>query len=284
MQETEIETKYLTKNFGDLIAVNNISFSIKKGNILAMLGPNGSGKTTIIKMLTGLLKPTKGDIFYRGKRYNKRNKKLKSIIGVVPQENNIDRDLTVVQNLRIHAMLYNIDKTLQVSSINNALKFGDLEKHKNKLGVNLSGGIKRRLTIARAIMHNPSILFLDEPTISLDPHSRRHLWSFIRKLNATSKTSIFITTHYIEEAELLADEVIIIDSGKILVRGKPEELKKKLGKYTVEVFLKEGIKQEFFREKEEAFKFINSINYPVKIRSLNLEDVYINLTGKRINQ
>jgi ABC-2 type transport system ATP-binding protein len=280
---TELVVENLHKKYGQFPAVNNVSFSAEKGDIVAILGPNGAGKTTIIKMLAGLLKPTAGTIYYKGIKFNGYQKEIKKTIGLVPQENNIDRDLSVYQNLLIHSMLYGITPKYYKKIIFEALTFAEIFDEKDKLANHLSGGLKRRLVIARAMLHRPSVLYLDEPSISLDPHSRRHIWNFIRKINAEAKTTIFITTHYIEEAELLANNVIIMDKGCIIASGSPDNLKKHLGNYTIEIFHQDEIKQKFFQDRNSAVKFAMTINNSYKIRELTLEDVYINITGRKLN-
>ncbi len=282
MEINNIEVKDLTKKYNDLVAVDDISFSVRKGDIIAILGPNGAGKTTLIKMLTGLLSPTKGIIFYNNVNFSKSQKKVKKVIGLVPQENNIDRDISVHNNLLIHAILYGINYKERNKAIMEALSFAEIDDYKSKLANELSGGLKRRLVIARAMLHKPKILFLDEPTVNLDPHSRRHIWNFIRKINNESQTTIFITTHYIEEADLLAKNVLIMDRGKIIASGSPEKLKSRLGSFTLEIFKSDSIEYQFFHNREEAIQFGEKLNCSFKIRELSLEDLYIKITGKRI--
>jgi ABC-2 type transport system ATP-binding protein len=282
MEINNIDIKDLTKLYNSFVAVDSVSFSVKKGDIVAILGPNGAGKTTLIKMLTGLLSPTKGTISYNSVNFSKSQNKIKKVIGLVPQENNIDRDISVYNNLLIHAILYGINYEERKKAILEALNFGELENYSHRLANELSGGLKRRLVIARAMLHKPKILFLDEPTVNLDPHSRRHIWNFIRKINNESQTTIFITTHYIEEAELLAKNVLIIDGGKIIASGSPDALKSRLGHFTLEIFKSDSIEYQFFHKRDEAIQFAGGLNCSFKIRELTLEDLYIKITGKRI--
>jgi ABC-2 type transport system ATP-binding protein len=282
MEIKKIEVKNLKKLYNHFIAVNNISFTVNKGDIVAILGPNGAGKTTLVKMLIGLLRPTEGNIYYDNIDFYKSQNKTKKAIGFVPQENNIDRDISVYNNLLIHSILYGINKKERKKSISEALQFAELDDYKHKLANELSGGLKRRLVIARAILHKPKILFLDEPSVNLDPHSRRHIWNFVRKINNDSQTTIFLTTHYIEEAEILAKNVLIIDKGDIIAKGSPEELKSTLGHFALEIFRSDKIEYQFFNDREEALRFASQLDCSFKIRELSLEDLYIKITGKRI--
>ena len=282
MEINTIVVKDLTKEYNNFVAVNNINFSAEKGNIIAILGPNGAGKTTLIKMLTGLLSPTKGNIYYNNINFLKSFNKVKKVMGLVPQENNIDRDLSVYNNLLIHSILYGVSYKEHKKAIFEVLNFAGLNTYSKKLANELSGGLKRRLVIARAMLHRPKILFLDEPTVNLDPHSRRHIWNFIRKINNESLTTIFITTHYIEEAELLAKKVLIMDKGLIISSGSPDMLKSTLGQFTLEIFKSDRIEYQFFMNRDEALQYANKLNCTFKIRELTLEDLYINITGKRI--
>ena len=282
MEIKKIEVKNLKKLYNHFIAVNDISFTVNKGDIVAILGPNGAGKTTLVKMLTGLLRPTEGNIYYDSINFCKSQNNIKKVIGLVPQENNIDRDISVYNNLLIHSILYGMDKKERKKSITEALQFAELDEYEHKLANELSGGLKRRLVIARAILHKPKILFLDEPSVNLDPHSRRHIWNFIRKINNDSQTTIFITTHYIEEAELLAKKVVIMDRGEVIAKGSPEELKNTLGHFTLEIFRSDKIEYQFFNDRKDALSFASQLDCSFKIRELSLEDLYIKITGKRI--
>ena len=282
MEINNIEVKDLTKKYNHLIAVNNISFFAEKGDIIAILGPNGAGKTTLIKMLTGLLSPTEGTIGYNNINFKKSRNKIKKVMGLVPQENNVDSDLSVYNNLLIHSILYGMHYNERKKAISEILDFAGLNNYREKPANELSGGLKRRLVIARAMLHKPKILFLDEPTVNLDPHSRRHIWNFIRKINNESLTTIFITTHYIEEAELLAKNVLIMDNGVIIASGSPEKLKSSLGHFTLEIFKSDRIEYQFFMNREESLQYAGELNCSFKIRELTLEDLYIKITGKRI--
>jgi ABC-2 type transport system ATP-binding protein len=211
-----IEVKNLVKKFGDFTAVANISFNVKKGEIFAFLGPNGAGKSTTIKMLTTLLEPTSGEISVNGIDPKKDKDGVRKSLGIVFQDPSSDDDLTAWENMQFHAAMYGTPKESRNQSIENLLKFVELFDRKDELVKNFSGGMKRRLEIARGLLHHPKILFLDEPTIGLDPQTRNHLWSYLQKVNKDEEMTIFFTTHYMEEVEKIATRVAIIDHGKIV--------------------------------------------------------------------
>lgn len=226
-----IKLENVTKKFGELTAVNNLSFEILRGEIFGLLGKNGAGKTTTIKMLTLQLKPTSGQIFFEDAE---NEIEIKSLIGIVPQHLNFDQDLTVGENLELHARLYHLPKNLRQKKIDELLHFVELEKVKNSFVKNLSGGMKRRLLIIRALIHEPKILFLDEPTVALDPQVRRKIWELIQNLKSRGIT-IILTTHYIEEAEFLCDRVAILNIGKLVALDTTKNLCK--GKSLEEIFI-----------------------------------------------
>ncbi len=234
-----IEVKNLTKKFGDFVAVNDISFSVEEGKIFAFLGPNGAGKTTTIKMLTTLLEPTHGEVKINNFDLQKKRNDVRRSFGIVFQDPSLDDDLTAYENMEFHAILYGENKVNRTKRIEELLKLVDLWDRKKDLVKNFSGGMKRRLEIARALIHTPKIIFLDEPTVGLDPQTRNHIWSYIVDLSKKEGVTVFLTTHYMEEADKMADEVVIIDHGKIIGSGKPEELKKNTGTDSLEeAFLK----------------------------------------------
>ncbi len=234
-----IKIKNLTKKFKELTAVDDVSFQVKAGEIFAFLGPNGAGKTTTIKMLTTLLHPTSGEIEINGFSPLRQQNKARKSFGIVFQDPSLDDELTAYENMEFHSVLYNVPKKLSGQRIPELMKLVELWDRKDDLVKTFSGGMKRRLEIARGLIHHPKILFLDEPTIGLDPQTRSFLWKYIMKLNEKENMTIFLTTHYIEEAEKMADKVAIIDHGKILSIGTPNELKKQTrSKSLEEAFLK----------------------------------------------
>jgi ABC-2 type transport system ATP-binding protein len=234
-----IKVEKLTKTFDHISAVDNISFDVLKGEIFAFLGPNGAGKTTTIKMLTTLLKPTSGKILLDGEDVIKNQKLARKSFGIVFQDPSLDDELTAWENMEFHGVLYHIPKADRRQRIESLMKFVELWDRKDALVKTFSGGMKRRLEIARGLLHHPKIIFLDEPTTGLDPQTRNHVWTYIKDLNEKEKITVFFTTHYIEEAENTATRVAIMDNGKIVASGTPQELKDKTGAKTLEdVFIK----------------------------------------------
>src|SRR3989344_5339667 len=229
-----IEVKSVTKKFGDFTAVDNISFKVNKGEIFAFLGPNGAGKTTSIKMLTTLLKPTSGEVFLNYIDVTKEPDKTRKSFGIVFQDPSLDNELTAYENMQFHAILYGLKKNVYQKRIEDLLNLVELYDKKNQFVKNFSGGMKRRLEIARGLLHNPKVLFLDEPTIGLDPQTRNHIWNYIANLNKTEGVTIFFTTHHMEEVERIAQRVAIIDHGKILIDGTIDDIIKKAGTQNLE--------------------------------------------------
>ena len=251
--EDIIQVKNLIKKFQNLIAVDNISFSVKKGKIFSFLGPNGAGKTTTIKMLTTLLSPTSGEMLVNGFNPIKQKNEARHSFGIVFQDPALDDELTAYENMEFHAVLYNVNEHLRKTRIEHLLKFVGLWERRNDRVKIFSGGMKRRLEIARGLIHHPKILFLDEPTIGLDPQTRNFLWRYIKELNKKEKMTVFLTTHYMEEAEKISDRVAVIDNGKIVAMGTPAELKKKTKSKTLEdAFLK--LTGKIIREEEATAK------------------------------
>jgi ABC-2 type transport system ATP-binding protein len=262
--------------------VDNLSLSIGSGEVFGLLGPNGAGKTTTIRMLTMQTKPTSGNILYDGVEVEGHEVELKSLIGVVPQHVNFDQDLTVGENMELHARLHHMEKRERQQRIAELLNYVELTEVINDNVRRLSGGMKRRLLIARALIHKPKILFMDEPTVALDPQVRRRIWDLVRGL-ARDGVTVFLTTHYIEEAENLCQRVAILNKGKLTALDTPENFKERLGKFTVEWDGSEGREYRFFGEKQEAAAFAGSQEAAggILIRPTNLEDVFIELTGHK---
>lgn len=229
-----IIVKNLSKKFKALTAVDNVSFAVKKGEIFAFLGPNGAGKSTTIKMLTTLLAPTNGKISMNGFDPITESLKVRKTFGIVFQDPSLDDELTALENMEFHGALYNVPKNILKNRIEQLLKIVELWDRRNDLVKNFSGGMKRRLEIARGLLHHPAILFLDEPTLGLDPQTRNHIWNYIKELNKSEGITVFFTTHYMDEAERIADRIAIIDHGKIITQGTAEQLKKKTKKLTLE--------------------------------------------------
>ncbi len=226
MAETMITAANLVKRFGDVTAVNNISFSVKKGEVFAFLGPNGAGKSTTIKMLTTLLQPTSGEITLSGFDVVTQQEEARKSFGIVFQDPSVDDELTAKENMWLHAVLYNVPKAEIDTRIKELLTLVELWDRRDSRVKTFSGGMKRRLEIARGLLHHPAVLFLDEPTIGLDTQTRNLLWDYVKSLNKTKHMTIFFTTHYLEEAENIAENIAIIDHGIIIAKGTTETLKK----------------------------------------------------------
>jgi len=305
-----IKTDDLTKKFGDLTAVDNISFSVKKGEIFGFLGPNGAGKTTTIKMLTTLLHPTNGSAKISDFDIAKDRDKVRKNIGIVFQEPALDTELTGRENLDYHARMYGIDRNERKTRIEDVLHLVDLEDKRDVFVKNYSGGMKRRLEIARGLMHYPNVLFLDEPTLGLDAQTRRAIWEYIKKMNKKEGTTIFLTTHYMDEADYLCDRVGIIDHGKILVIDSTENLKNSVGNDVITLScsdldgLIKRLEQEDWIENIERHESLLTLGVEkgdekipiiieisqsqnIKIKSISvrkptLDDVFLHFTGRTI--
>jgi ABC-2 type transport system ATP-binding protein len=223
-----IETIDLTKRFNGLTAVDKLNIRVEQGEIFALLGPNGAGKTTTISMLCTILRPTSGTAKVNGCDIVKNAKEVRKSIGIVFQDPSIDDRLTGRENLRMHADLYGVPPGEQKAKIDEVLKLVELESRADDIMRTYSGGMRRRLEIARGLIHYPKVLFLDEPTIGLDPQTREHIWSYIQELKQTHEITMILTTHYMEEADKLSDRVGIIDYGKIIALDKPSKLKEAL--------------------------------------------------------
>jgi ABC-2 type transport system ATP-binding protein len=229
-----IDVKNLVRKFGNYSAVDNISFNVKPGEIFAFLGPNGAGKTTSIKMLTTLLKPTSGSILINGFDPVTQQHETRKSFGIVFQDPSLDDELTAYENLEFHGVIYGVPSKLRKQRIEELLKYVDLWERRKSLVKTFSGGMKRRLEIARGLLHHPKIFFLDEPTLGLDPQTRNHIWSYIQKLNKDEGITVFFTTHYMDEAARVADRVAIIDHGNIIETGTVADLLKKTKKTNLE--------------------------------------------------
>jgi ABC-2 type transport system ATP-binding protein len=225
MAHAIIEAKDLTKRFGEFTAVDSISFTVQKGEIFAFLGPNGAGKSTTIKMLTTLLHPTSGHLTLAGYDVTKQQDAVRRSFGIVFQDPSLDDQLSAHENMELHAILYDVPQAKLHPRIEELLKLVELWERKDSMVRTFSGGMRRRLEIARGLLHHPHILFLDEPTLGLDTQTRNLLWHYVRQLSDKEGMTIFFSTHYLEEAEQMADRIAIIDHGKIVADGTLEQLK-----------------------------------------------------------
>ncbi len=303
--EALIEAGNLTKKFGDLVAVDNIDFKILKGECFGFLGPNGAGKTTTMKMIHCVLPLTSGRLTVAGMDVAGNGREIKKMIGVAPQENNLDPDFTVFHNLMVYARYFDIPKAEAKDRSEDLLEFVKLEEKRDVVIEHLSAGMKRRLILARALINEPRILILDEPTTGLDPQARHLIWDKIRNLQKQGVT-IALTTHYMEEAAQLCDRLMIMDQGKIIEEGIPSGLvKKHVGEEVLEVAHSEeamhyleqtlyGARLEVVGEKVHVFtnksrgvfaKILEEVPFKeALIRDANLEDVFLKLTGRRLRQ
>ena len=307
-----IEAHNLTKKFGDLVAVNRVNLEIKDGEIFGLLGPNGAGKTTLIHMLSTILPLTGGAAKVAGSDIHEDPDNVRKAIGIVFQEPSLDNRLTGRENLDFHGRMYGMTKEQRDERIKKVLEIVGLSNRANVLIQNYSGGMKRRLEMARGLMHHPRILFLDEPTLGLDPQTRRVIWDHIRLLNEVEKVTIILTTHYIEEADYLCNRVAIIDNGKIVALDKPDELKDRLKGDVVYINISNPEKYLSTFRKSKLVKKAKIVDgtlhlqvssgeqaipklldlakehggqvHTVSLRRPTLEDVFIHYTGRAIRE
>lgn len=302
-----IKVENLVKNFGNITAVNDISFEVAEGTIFGFLGPNGAGKTTTINILCTLLSPTSGRAYINRHDCAREPAEVRRSIGIVFQDTTLDKDLTAYENLVFHAYLYNLKRSEMRERITAILHFVGLYERKDDLVKKFSGGMKRRLEVARGLIHNPKVLFLDEPTLGLDPQTRTNLWEFIVELPKKHNVTVFMTTHYMEEAEV-CDRIAIIDNGKIIVAGTPEELKKTVGGDVIYIRTNDNKRAKSEIEKlfdaevsekddelfltvlkgdaciPEIIRTIGETVLSVRLRRPTLNDVFLKMTGKEIRR
>jgi ABC-2 type transport system ATP-binding protein len=307
-----ISVRNLVKKFGSFAAVDGISFEVKEGEIFGLLGPNGAGKTTTISILSTILNLTSGHASIYGKDVVKSKDDARKLIGIVFQDPSLDDELTGRENLDFHARLYGIKGKEKWKSIDKVLRLVELEDKAGKQVKTYSGGMKRRLEIARGFVHNPKVLFLDEPTIGLDPQTRRKIWEYIVRLNKKEKLTILLTTHYMEEADAICDRIAIIDHGKIIKLDTADRLKDSLGGDVVKIGTNNAKKLMAFLKKRKLFSSIKKYDKGLEITTKNgsqaipriieiakdsgigveyatlnrptLEDVFISLTGNEIRE
>ena len=312
-EDVAILIKGLTKRFNGLTAVDAVDLNIKKGELFGLLGPNGAGKSTLIKMLTTMLKPTGGSATVWGYDIARERKEVRSSIGVVFQDPALDTMLTGRENLDFHGRMYGMESSLRKKRIEDVLELVDLsDKAKIKVE-DYSGGMRRRLEIARGLMHHPNVLFLDEPTLGLDVQTRRHIWQYILSMNQREGVTIVLTTHYMEEADYLCDRVAIVDNGRIVALDTPDNLKDLIGADTITLETQNGADQ--LQQSLQSFDWIKSTSISAEsvelqvdhaqlrvpqlieaayrngviIRSVGLhaptlEDVFLKFTGKKIRE
>jgi ABC-2 type transport system ATP-binding protein len=300
-----INVKNFTKKYGDFVAVNDISFEVEEGTIFAFLGPNGAGKSTTINTLCTIFEKTSGTLTIDGKDVTNQKSEVRSAIGVVFQDSTLDAKMTIEENLKLHCVFYNIPKKEVEERIQFVLKLVDLTAERKKLISSLSGGMKRRVEIARGLIHYPKVLFLDEPTTGLDPQTRSHIWEYIRKLQKERNITIFLTTHYMEEAEI-CNKIAIIDGGVIVAHDTPYALKKQytkdkafittkneaelellLQQYQLEYVKKEGyyrVDAENIHPLLQVLSEQKDVITDIEIKKGTFNDVFLEITGKKIRE
>lgn len=316
MSHNMIEVKGLTKIYSEHKVVDSIDFSIKNGKIYAIIGRNGAGKSTVLKILTTVLKPSSGEVILDGVDVVKEPLVARFKFGYVPQGGSVDEKLTGKENLYIQAKLYHMNAHSIKSKVDEVLHLTNLEKDSDRIVSEYSGGMKKRLEIACALINVPKILFLDEPTVALDVESRKEIWNYIKKLNKQLGMTVFLTTHYLDELEDVCDELIIMDDGKIVVSDTPMNLKRTMGEEIVEIVLSENFVNEYevISQKlesenfikgiknidkkvilalEDAGKFISEIYkiisdlgievHSISMKKVTLEDVYLSYVGRQFN-
>ena len=307
MSSPVIELRDLKKYFKEVKAVDGVTLSINGGEIFGLLGPNGAGKTTILNILCTLLKPTSGTATVCGHDVRREKDAVRRSIGIVFQDPSLDDQLTAFENLDLHGRLYHIGRGTRKEKMQELLSLVELTDKKGILVKTFSGGMKRRLEIARGLLHQPRVLFLDEPTLGLDPQTRRHIWEYIRKLNSTTRITIILTTHYMDEADTLCNRVAIIDRGKIAAIDTPAQLKRNVGGevisvktdddfHPVEPWIKTVIRRDgvVHLTVDEADQKLSSLMSIAQAQSINiesvtihkptLEDVFLHFTGKTIRE
>lgn len=309
-----IEVKNITKRFNDNLALDNVSFTIEQGEVFGLLGPNGAGKSTLINILCGLLKSSSGDILIQGNSVNKNPIKTKEFIGYVPQEIALHEKLTPMDNLKYWGQMYGLKGNLLKERIEEALELTGLKERSKEKVKNFSGGMKRRLNIACAIMHHPKLLIMDEPTVGIDPQSRNHILEFTKKMNENHGTTIIYTSHYMEEVEQICNKIAIVDLGKVIAKGTKKEIKRLISnETTINLTLEEikediifnlkelkGVKDCMYNTEERTLSIValedeysiekimsELVKSKVGIKSMsvvepNLETVFLSLTGKKL--
>ena len=274
-----IELCNLTKRFVDHIAVDNLNLKIETGEFFGLLGPNGAGKTTTIGMISTVLLPSDGKVFIDGEELTRRNLSQKRRLSVITQEYSMRQDMTMDEVMEYQGRLYYMPKKLIRQKTEELFEFTGLLEYRHKIVRHLSGGMKRKLMICRALMVEPEILLLDEPTAGMDAFSRRQMWNLLRKINS-NKMTIILTTHYIEEAQSLCDRIALINKGKLDTVDTPQALIDELGSYAIDEIIEEEIKSRYFAEKSEAIEYLSHMDTKASMRETTLEDVFIERIGR----
>ncbi|WP_432617340.1 ABC transporter ATP-binding protein [Butyricicoccus sp.] len=278
-----IEIKNLSKQFEGFQAVDKLSLRIETGEFFALLGPNGAGKTTTISMLSTLLLPSGGEIYIDGERLTRQRKDIKRKVSVVTQEYSMRQDMNMDEIMEYQGRLYFMKRKEIREKTEQLLAFAGLISHRKKTIRKLSGGMKRKLMVCRALLTDPEILLLDEPTAGMDAISRRQMWNLLRQLNEKGLT-ILLTTHYIEEAQALCDRVALMDGGKLEDLDTPDNLIHKLGAYAVDEMHPDGVHSRYFAAREEAIAYLSQLTGNCTLRDTTLEDVFVEQAGKHLTK
>ncbi len=278
-----IEIKNLTKKYHDFTAVDGLNLTIETGGFFGLLGPNGAGKSTTIGMLSTLLLPTEGEILIDGERLDRKNTALKRKFSVVTQEYSMRQDMTIEEIMEYQGRLYFVPKKERRERTRELLEFCDLTDYRKRTVRRLSGGMKRKLMVCRALLTNPEILFLDEPTAGMDALARRQMWNLLKKLNR-NRLTILLTTHYMEEAESLCDRVGLMDRGRLEEVDTPGAMIGRLGRYAVDQETDGDMSSRFFKTQEEAVRYLAGLKKDASLRNTTLEDVFLEKAGKYLEK
>jgi ABC-2 type transport system ATP-binding protein len=276
-----IRIEKLEKVYGKVAALKGVDLKVESGELFAYLGPNGAGKTTTIRILTGLTRMSAGKAMLNTHNIDKQTLAAKKQYGLVPQHINLDSELTVFENLHVHGRLHHMSRNAIGRRIHELLNYIELDDKRDTLIKKLSGGMKRRLMIARGLLHAPQILFLDEPTVGLDANIRRRIWALIKKIQQDGVT-IFLTTHYIEEAEFLAQRVAFIDLGKIVALDTPQNLMSGIGRWALDTLEADEMQTFYFKSQQEAKQYAAGHQNGFAVRRVNLEDAFLKMTGRKV--
>ena len=276
-----IEIKHLTKRFGDFTAVDHLDLTIHTGEFFGLLGPNGAGKTTTISMMSTVLLPTEGEISIDGQPLTRKASAQKRKLSVITQEYSMRQDMTMDEVMEYQGRLYYLPKKVIREKSDELLEFAGLKEFRRRTVRHLSGGMKRKLMICRALLVEPEILLLDEPTAGMDALSRRQMWNLLRQVNVRNMT-IILTTHYMEEAQALCERVALINRGKLQKLDTPEALIEELGAFAVDETTEEGLTSKFFHQREEAIRYLEQSGSQASFRVTTLEDVFVDCAGRRL--
>ncbi len=276
-----IEIKNLTKKFGAFTAVDNLNLTINTGEFFGLLGPNGAGKTTTISMLSTVLLPSYGEIYLDGTKLDRRESGAKRKLAVITQEYSMRQDMTMDEVMEYQARLYYLPRKYYKKKSEELLEFAGLKEFRKRTVRHLSGGMKRKLMICRALLIDPEILLLDEPTAGMDALSRRQMWNLLRQVNINNMT-IVLTTHYIEEAQALCERVALINRGSLQKLDTPDNLIEELGRFAVDETTKDELKSSYFHKREDAIKYLSDAAEDATLRATTLEDVFVECAGRKI--